>query len=108
MKKLFPILILTCAICSNGYLSNGQSKAEQLDSASIEKVRKFVDRQDKKIVFFGFSVGIRSGFKSESESRAVATILPDSTHAVSIEYLDQLAFILSTSMTAFPFKIERH
>lgn len=94
------ILLLICCSISLSAL------AQTPDSVQLKKIAAWIDKQDKKIFRFGFSIGMRTGFKSETESRTAATIRPDSPYVVNIEHIDMMDFLLSSSLTVFPFNKE--
>ena len=69
----------------------------------LNKVIAFIDKQNKKYFYFGISFGLRTGFYREKTSRAVPFISPGDS-LVQLDYNDISSFVVSTSITVYPFK----
>lgn len=81
-----------------------QTSIDTNDIRSInKKLENLIRKQESKIFKVGLSVGMRTFIKQEKDSRAIASITPDSN--VSIDHGDMMAVVLSSSFTAFPFTL---
>jgi hypothetical protein len=96
MKIFF--VIATWMICVS-------SLAREQGNKGIDEINRklddIFDKQGSSTFKVGVSVGMRTFIKSEKESRAIASITPDSI--VSLDYGDMMSVVLSSSFTAFPF-----
>ena len=72
------------------------------ESQQLKSVSDWIKKQDNNIFKFGISLAVRTGFGSENTGRAVVTILPNNN--ISIDHEDLMAFLISTSVTVFPFE----
>ena len=81
-----------------------QTTIDTNDIISInKKLDNLIQKQESKIFKVGLSVGMRTFIRQERDSRAIASITPDSN--VSIDHGDMMAVVLSSSFTAFPFAL---
>jgi len=95
------ITIAAIVVLLTNYLySQGLTPSEK---QQLQDVADFVKKQDKNVFRFGVSAGVRTGFGSENTGRTVVTILPNN-NKVSLDREDLMAFIISTSLTVFPFE----
>lgn len=99
MKRAFLCTILIVVLVNS---VSGQTLTP-LEKQQLTEVANFVKKQESKVFRFGISAGVRTGFGSENSGRTVVTILPN-TNKVSLDREDLMAFIISSSLTVFPFK----
>jgi hypothetical protein len=104
MKKIKLLIVFAFIGLSCIAQINSATPKDSIDAIN-KKLDKIIKKQDSKIFKFGFSIGFRTFIESERDSRAIAIIAPDST--VFIEHGDRLALILSSSLTAFPFVLNK-